>query len=73
MYRCLTRNHVAILDVKIIVRAKDVTRNDRSKFSTMLLSITPVHYIKHPFCIAVAKVAVMGWSIVYLEVIHKNS
>ena len=64
---------MAILNVEIVVRAKDVTRNDRSKFSTMLLSITPVHYIKHPFCIAVAKVAVMGWSIVYLEVIIKSA
>ena len=64
---------MAILNVEIVVRAKDVTRNDRSKFSTMLLSITPVHYIKHPFCIAVAKVAVMRWSIVYLDIIDKNS
>ena len=58
----ITWNDMTVLHVEIVMRSKNVAWNHRRKSAPMLLRITSVHHIDHPFGIAVPKVTIMRGS-----------
>ena len=62
---------MAILKVKVIMRAKHIAGHNRGEFATMLLSIAAIHHINHPLGIAVAEIAVVRRTIMHHGLINR--
>ena len=63
----LTRDDVSVVDAEVVVGPEDIAGDDGAVLPTVLLGIALVHHIDHALGIAVAKVGVMGRSIVNLD------
>jgi hypothetical protein len=58
--------------LEIIMRSKNIARNDRGEHASMLLIVSMVLHINQPLGMAVAKVGRMGRTIVHLKLINSE-
>lgn len=59
-----TRNHVAVLDAEVVVRAVDVRGDDGGEVAAVLLIVAPVHYVNHTLRVSVSNIGAMWRAVV---------
>lgn len=55
----LTWDDVTILHIEVVMRAKNVARDNRGVGTTMLLGVSTIHHINHTFSVTIPKVAIV--------------
>ena len=56
---------MAILEVEVVMRSVNVTRYHRGELASVLLRVSPIHYVDHSLGVAVPKVGVVRGAVVY--------
>lgn len=61
------RDHVAHPRCKVVKRTEHVARHDGGEHVPVLLVVSSIRDIDHPFSVAIPKVGIMRWSVVDLQ------
>ena len=57
---------MSILQGELVMWTEDITGYNRREPTAVLYVVRPVHHVNHPLGVGIAKVGIMGRTIVYL-------